>query len=312
MPRARSFVGGQSGDLLGRVEHLVRAYRVTLESSDLRNKVLALLPIFHSLRDLGASLIPTSETATAARDRILQYLRAYPQVVIDGDELMVVAGIQDWPRRVRELRSQFGWRIASGLTMREMLAAEGQDAGTQAAIAPGDYILLDATQDKEAAHRWHLANETRRMKGNVSDRLLTYLRKNVGSQITGEELRYVARNATEWARRIRELRSEQGWPILTKASGRPDLPIGVYVLEADRQSPVHDRNILDGVRRAVLRRDEYRCTECGWNQGLWNRSDARHLELHHRRHHVHGGENTEQNLVTLCTVCHDAVHAKSK
>jgi len=108
------------------------------------------------------------------------------------------------------------------------------------------------------------------------------------------------------------LRTEHGWPIVTKNTGRPDLPIGTYLLEQDRQSPEHDRVIPDNVRREVLRRDEYQCQRCQWTHQLWNPSDPRHLELHHVIAHVEGGENTESNLVTLCTVCHDLWHAAKR
>lgn len=129
--------------------------------------------------------------------------------------------------------------------------------------------------------------------------------------MTGEELRYVAKDKTEWARRVRELRTEQGWPVATRTSGRPELPVGVYVLESLRQSPPHDRIITDVVRRLVLRRDGYRCRRCGWTHAEWNPSDARHLELHHVIEHKSGGDNTEANLVSLCTSCHDLWHTYS-
>ncbi|WP_139153108.1 HNH endonuclease, partial [Enterobacter kobei] len=34
------------------------------------------------------------------------------------------------------------------------------------------------------------------------------------------------------------------------------------------------------------------------------------LELHHIEHHADGGENTLDNLITLCNVCHDEVHRR--
>ena len=95
---------------------------------------------------------------------------------------------------------------------------------------------------------------------------------------------------------------------MTRNSGRPDLNVGVYLLEADRQSPEHDRQIKDIIKSDVLRRDEYKCTKCNWSHEEWNRSDPRHLELHHVKPHAEGGENTKDNLITLCTVCHDDVH----
>ena len=85
-------------------------------------------------------------------------------------------------------------------------------------------------------------------KISVRDKILKFLRENVGIQVTGEELRYVAGDKTEWARRVRELRTEFGWPVATKTTGNPELPMGVYVLQADRQSPEHDRDIPDEVR----------------------------------------------------------------
>ena len=82
-------------------------------------KVIALIPAFHKLRDLGSSLIP-GDKASSARERLVAYLVRYPRRVIDGDELMVVSGIAEWARRIRELRVQFGWSIYSGVTFNDM------------------------------------------------------------------------------------------------------------------------------------------------------------------------------------------------
>jgi hypothetical protein len=158
--------------------------------------------------------------------------------------------------------------------------------------------------------RWKIANDIRRKKTSVQAKVLDFLRGNVGHPVTGEELRYVADNKTEWARRVRELRTEQGWPILTRNTGRPDLQMGAYLLEEDRQSPAHDRKIPDPVRREALVRDNYTCQKCRWTHKQWNPSDPRHLELHHKEQHAKGGENTKENLLTLCTVCHDEIHKR--
>lgn len=71
---------------------LLTNFAAELEKSDLRAKVVALVPAFHKLRDLGSSFIPHGE-APSARDRIIAYLKRFPNKVIDGDELMVVSGI---------------------------------------------------------------------------------------------------------------------------------------------------------------------------------------------------------------------------
>ncbi|NWG14606.1 MAG: HNH endonuclease [Acidobacteria bacterium] len=291
-----------------KVESLIKNFEAELRSGELRPKVLALIPIFHGLRDLGKALIP-SHYASAARDRILCYFRQYPRTIINGDELLVISGIQEYARRVRELRIQFGWAIASGVTIKEMRDEEAEEVPDELqAMKPSDYVLLSTEEDREAAHRWHLANAIRKQRGSVRDKILRFLRENVGRPVTNEELRYVAGDKTEWARRVRELRTELGWPIATKTTGRPDLNVGAYVLQADRQIPEHDRHVADDVRRRVLRRDGYKCTSCGWSHDDWNPSDPRHLELHHIKRHVEGGENVEENLESLCTVCHDKLH----
>ncbi len=291
--------------------HLIVNFEDQLLSDDLRSKVLALVPCFHQLRELGKSLIPKS-VAKSARDRILHYFRKYPNTMIRGDELLVVSGIQEYARRIRELKVQFGWSIASGITAKEMAKEDdfrinGADVSS---MTPADYILLSEHQDRDAAHRWNVANQIRREKFSARDKILKFFLANIGRPLTGEELRYVAGNITEWARRVRELRTEYGWPVVTQNTGRPDLEVGVYLLEADRQSPEHDRRIPDPVKGKVLKRDKYRCQNCGWSHDQWNRSDPRHLELHHVKQHAAGGENAEDNLITLCTVCHDDIHRK--
>ena len=294
-----------------KIQELIINFEQELASDNLRKKVLGLIPCFNHLRELGKSLIPT-DVARSARDRILHYFLKYPRVIINGDELLVVSGIQEYARRVRELKIQFGWSIVSGVTAKEMHAENEFPLKNinPESMGPSDYILISKRQDRDAAFRWQLANDIRKENIGIRDKLLKYFRANVGKQITGEELKYLAKNRSEWGRRVRELRTEFGWPVMTRNSGRPDLDIGVYLLEADRQSPEHDRQIKDAVKREVLRRDGYKCTKCNWSHEEWNRSDPRHLELHHEKPHAEGGENTEDNLITLCTVCHDDVHHK--
>ena len=49
----------------------------------------------------------------------------------------------------------------------------------------------------------------------------------------------------------------------------------------------------------VLRRDGWRCQSCGARSNL---------EVHHQEFRSHSGDDSEQNLITLCTACHAAVH----
>ncbi|MCU0434735.1 MAG: HNH endonuclease [Bacteroidia bacterium] len=288
---------------------LIKNFDNELLATDLRIKVLSLVAVFNQLREIGKSLIDETRS-DSARNRILRYFIKYPKQILSGDEFLVVSGIQEYARRIRELRVQEGWTIISGKTAKEIADEEpdSQEAHLFRKMAPDDYILLSSEQDRDAAHRWYFANSLRNEKTGAKEKILRYFRKNVGQQITSEELRYISNDKSEWARRVRELRTEEGWPIVTKSSGNPDLPVGVYILEEDRQSPAHDRVISDTVRIAVLRRDNYKCVKCGWSSNEWDRSTPRHLELHHIKHHVEGGANTIENLITVCTVCHDEIH----
>jgi hypothetical protein len=294
---------------------LIADFEHKLTDDTLREQVLTLVPANHLLRDLGSSLL-NEENCNSARDRILAYLFKYPRVVIHGDELMVVAGISEYARRIRELRVQFGWPVLSGTTLREMLeqqeiTLEELQADSVNLLKTDVYALMSTEQDRDAALRWNEANILRRSKISTKDKILAYLRKNVGRPVSGEELRYLANDSKEWARRTRELRTEEGWPIGTKNSGRPELDVGVYLLEEDRQAEVHDRKIPDPVRVAVLERDHHACRNCGWSHARKIANDPRtFLELHHIEHHADGGENTLGNLITLCNVCHDDVHRR--
>lgn len=156
----------------------------------------------------------------------------------------------------------------------------------------------------------HVAIRILRRESAGQQRVRAYFIENVGRVVTTEELAYVARSARQYPRRVRELRTEHGYMIATRFTSRPDLRMGQYVLETlDRLSEPHDRHIPDSVQREVYARDNNTCVCCGWNRDRWTREDPRILELHHLDEHVGGGANTQENLVVVCSRCHDDVHA---
>jgi len=249
---------------------------------------------------------------------MLGLLRAYERCPLEARELETVSGIGEWARRIRELRVEEGWPIFSADTLSQMALddpAEATEIEAQAGFSISDmpeesYVLLQDLQDEYAAGAWKLLNSLAKQNISIKDRILAFLRANVGHPVSGEQLRYLAKGKTEWARRTRELRTEEGWPVQTRLQGRPDLPIGYYVLTEDRQAPSHDRKIPDAVRSAVLRRDDFKCRWCGWARTDAHPDDPKRiLELHHLKDHAKGGENTVTNLVTLCNVDHDDYHA---
>lgn len=308
---------GEPEQLRQQLIELLEQFEQKLLSGHLREQVKALIPANHKLSDLGCSLLP-DEVPNSAQERLLAYLKAYSSTLIHGDELMVVAGISEYARRLRELRVEQGWPLVSGKMIKEMIsngdATDLESIGVSNAnqLKPDTYVLLSLEQDRDTAHRWNSANRIRTSSLSVKDKLLKYFRENVTRNITGEELKYLAKMASEWPRRVRELRTEEGWPIVTRTSGDRSMPVGVYRLESDRQTIRHDRRIPDPVRVEVLTRDEFKCRQCSWERSQTQDDDPRSLlELHHIEQHVDGGENEASNLITLCNVCHDEVHRSS-
>jgi len=90
----RSLAAADLPKKVDEIRGLLDSFLTRIEDDDLRQRVLNLVPTFHALRDLGSGLI-LEEGVTSARDRILAYFRRYPKIVIDGDELLVVAGISE-------------------------------------------------------------------------------------------------------------------------------------------------------------------------------------------------------------------------
>jgi hypothetical protein len=101
-----------------------------------------------------------------------------------------------------------------------------------------------------------------------------------------------------------------GYAVATRFTGRPDLNAGEYVLlSIERVAEPHDRHIPSDVQRAVYERDSSTCQHCGWNMSMWSVADPRILELHHVTAHAQRGANDLENLIVLCSYCHDEVHA---
>lgn len=60
-----------------------------------------------------------------------------------------------------------------------------------------------------------------------------------------------------------------------------------------------DSIAYENLRQQVLRRDGWRCQSCGAMSSL---------EVHHKQFRSHSGEDSELNLITLCTECHGEAH----
>jgi 5-methylcytosine-specific restriction endonuclease McrA len=59
------------------------------------------------------------------------------------------------------------------------------------------------------------------------------------------------------------------------------------------------RDVYDRLRKEVLKRDNWRCKNCG---------RLENLDVHHKELRSQGGDDSEFNLITLCNCCHSNEH----
>jgi len=288
-------------EIIADLDGKLAAFNARHEGLELREKALHLVEILNATRKLNvAALKESGIDSSNARERIRLYMTQFVGVPLDAIELEVVGSISNYGRRIRELRVQDGYQIVSG-------PKEDEDSGIM--LSRNQYLLIRPEPDLTAARRWHIANRIRKEQGSGRDRILRYLQENVAQIVTTEEIAYVAKIA-DYPRRIRELRTEEGFAISTCFNGRPDLRPGEYVLEStERVAEPHDRHIPIEVEREVFERDNNQCINCDWHRALWSIDDPRFLEIHHVEHHANRGPNIAANLVVLCNRCHDEVHA---
>ena len=115
-------------------------------------------------------------------------------------------------------------------------------------------------------------------------KLRDYFLKNLNKVMDSNELREVAGGISEWARRIRELRTEEGYQILTH-NDRSDLKPGEYLLENPKPQPAFARDISKETRALVLDRNGFTCQMCGAVAGEPHPYDPTRKTRLHIGHH---------------------------
>lgn len=140
----------------------------------------------------------------------------------------------------------------------------------------------------------------------AKDKLREHFLANVGRVMDSEELRAVAGGISEWARRVRELRNEEGLPIQTH-NDLAELKPGEYVLRDRRRLPAVSREISKETRALVLDRDGFTCQMCGAVAGEPHPYNGRktRLQIGHIIDASAGGTNEASNLRALCSVCNE-------
>lgn len=149
--------------------------------------------------------------------------------------------------------------------------------------------------------------------GGSRAKILRFFLSNIGQVVDKDQIRKASGDASEWARRLRELRDEYGYQILSHKD-RHELKPGQYLLETDKRLPALPRSISKETRAFVLERNGYTCQMCGLAAGD---SDPFHPALKVRLTMGHiidkskGGTDTPENLRAICTNCNEGLQNTS-
>ena len=138
-------------------------------------------------------------------------------------------------------------------------------------------------------------------------KLRAHILANTGRVLESNELRQISGNASEWARRVRELRLEEGYQILTH-SDRSDLKQGQYLLLDPKPILASKRGISKETRAFVLDRDGSTCQMCGAVAGEPHPYDSTRktrLQIGHTIDKSMGGGDDSSNLRAICSVCNE-------
>jgi hypothetical protein len=139
--------------------------------------------------------------------------------------------------------------------------------------------------------------------------ILKFLLDNIGKVLQAREIHEASGGASEWARRVRELRNEEGWQILSHKD-RADLKPGEYLFESTKRVPAFKRGISKETRARVLERNGYTCQMCGVAAGdpdPLNASRTVRLTIGHIVDKSKGGKDIPENLRAVCTNCNEGL-----
>lgn len=145
------------------------------------------------------------------------------------------------------------------------------------------------------------------LRGGARGKLRAHFLANIGRVMDSEELRVIADNQSEWARRVRELRTEEGYLILTH-NDRSELKPGQYLLETAKPQPAFERAISKETRAYVLDRNGFTCQMCGAVAGELHPYDLTRKTRLHLGHVIDksmGGTDDPSNLRAICSVCNE-------
>jgi hypothetical protein len=150
-----------------------------------------------------------------------------------------------------------------------------------------------------------MASKAPKGKGSRA-KLRKFFTENVGKVLDSDLLREIA-GTSEWARRVRELRNEEGLNIVTH-NDRSDLKPGQYMLVSLKPLPAFERGISKETRAFVLDRNGFTCQMCGAAAGEphpYDNNRKTRLHIGHIIDKSMGGTDEPNNLRAICSVCNE-------
>ena len=143
--------------------------------------------------------------------------------------------------------------------------------------------------------------------------ILEFFLSNIGKVLESRDIQKASGGAVEWARRVRELRNEDGYQILSHKD-RASLKPNQYVMETIERVPAFTRGISKETRAWVLERNGYTCQMCGVAAGdpdPFGGNRTVRLTIGHIIDKSKGGEDTPHNLRAVCTNCNEGLQNTS-
>jgi hypothetical protein len=139
--------------------------------------------------------------------------------------------------------------------------------------------------------------------------ILAFLLERIGKVVTSKQLQEASGGVAEWGRRVRELRDEQGYDIVSHKDNAGLKP-GEYILQSAKRRPAFKRGISKETRAIVLERNGYTCQMCGAAAGdpdPFNATRTIRLTLGHIIDKSKGGEDVPNNLRAVCSNCNEGL-----
>ena len=145
------------------------------------------------------------------------------------------------------------------------------------------------------------------MQKGIRERLRAHFLANIGRVMNSTELHEVAGRITDLAQRAQELRTEEGYQILTNINDKK-LKQGEYLLLSPVPHPIFAKDITEELRANIVCRNDFNCRRCGVTAGEvdpYDPSQRTRLYFDYIIDKSHGGSDEVRNLDVVCSICHE-------